>query len=445
LPSKKESPPKPPEELIEDLTTEVEELGEAEKVAEKIGERLDIPKEEVEEIGRKYGFFEKFSNVGNSIKNTANAAIEKIKGLFGKKEMAEETETAVDISPEKKEEIKEKIGAAKTRAELFKAISKNSDTPPEKLLEMVQSGADKYGLPQNQIEDLKNFVEQYSEKHKAVREVRKQFKDDKLLFNACFGFLPKGKVEALEGSMSLYFRCKNKADYTDIIMRQVGIYIREERGKTLCKLSGAVALKEFSAIPQLRGSLIIENSAGISGFKFKFEINEARRHEEQHLLKKLFKEPFSRSDAREKMNNAKSAEEKEKMLEPYLRAFKEAAVDRNAKDEILANIKEGESSSKIYSTLTKKLGEGGLYDYLELQRNAMEEDFQQRGISKEKYLPLAKKIFHDEYKVSLKESLNAVEELKKMGKDTDEIVATLITEPLEKWQEFVKDLRIYEK
>lgn len=443
---RKEAEPKSPEEMIEDLTAEVEEMEEVSETTEKLGKRFDIPKEEVEEIGEKRGFTKKFSSIKNEISKVASAAIDKIKGVFGKKEVAEKAGAPAEISPEKKEKIKEKIGAAEIRAELFEAISKNPDLPREDLMKMLEQGQTKYQIPEKQAEELMSFIEKYAEKHKAVKEVRKQFTDDKLLFNACFGFLPKGKVESLEGPMSIFFRCKNKKDYDEVLIKQMEMYGGTEYSKyskTLCELSGAVALSNYSAIPELKETLIIEDVTGKAAMKFKFQTEKTKKHEEQHLLKRLFKEPFLRKEASDKMNMAKSMEEKEALIEPYLRAFKEVTADWGAKDEILANLKEGKSPSKMYSILTKKLGEGGLYDYLEIRKNAMEKDFAQKGISKEKYWPLAKKIFHDEYKVSLKESLGAVEELRQMGKNADEIVAMLITEPLEQWQNFVKDLKNY--
>ncbi|TSC73950.1 MAG: Uncharacterized protein G01um101444_417 [Parcubacteria group bacterium Gr01-1014_44] len=109
--------------------------------------------------------------------------------------------------------IHQKEGIARAVDDLRNAVESTPNATTEILLSRVQALAPEYRFTRDQISLFKYAIEQYQEKHSAVEKYRAMYPNDTNLFEACFGKKPKGKIEVVKGSMTLFFRCFDRDDY----------------------------------------------------------------------------------------------------------------------------------------------------------------------------------------------------------------------------------------
>ncbi len=345
------------------------------------------------------------------------------------------------------EEFKEKLafqkeGLARAQEGLITAIRKNPDTPLEELYETAVNAGSRYGMSEEQKETARSLISAYSEKHQKIKEVREQYPSDKDLYNALFGRQPKGKVEVIEGPMTLYFRCEKLDDYT-VIHSQSFLGERDitKEDRKASEMSGGVSIGS-SLIPGLEGTVIAEKS-GFVGYKSKrwAQSEDILKHEEQHAMKRIFGEKIVEHNAWERFDLAETDEERKLALKEYFRSRRQSGENR-ARDEILAFFKGDWQAESIFEALTEPREKKGLYDYFvedkKLLRNWFSENF------KGWYEPLAdraiKDVFELEYKELLQDGIDAFTKLEKSGYSKDQVIAILIHEPLAKWKKVAKRL-----
>jgi hypothetical protein len=109
--------------------------------------------------------------------------------------------------------LHQKEGIANTIERLHNTVEHTPDQTTEELMQIVLDSAPDYKFTQDQISIFKFAIEQYQEKHAAVEKYRAMYPSDIILFEACFGKKPKGKVEVIKGPMTLCFRCFDRDDY----------------------------------------------------------------------------------------------------------------------------------------------------------------------------------------------------------------------------------------
>lgn len=354
----------------------------------------------------------------------------------------------------KLKEFKEKLSWQKEgfmviQTELIKFIRRDPDASLGMLYEYVRDSAPKYGLTEEQKEIAKKILAEYTHKHEAVRAIRKEHPDDRELYQILFGAAPKGKIEIIEGPMTLYFRCHDVEDYARIrqhIFNPDQEPTRQDIEKA--DTSGGVSI-DFAPTPELRGTIIAENAKGRLLDHFTVPV---LRHEEQHAIKRLFAEQYEVAclwEALEVIKQTGKVENRANILrlftKRYLRRAREYGGEERAKDEILAYFKGGNKQpSEILETLILSEEKGGLYDYFaerkegfkEIVLNALKMENPSKKISDEELKIIDKsmgEVFGSEYRALLKDGIDAFVILREHGYSTEEAKNFLIMEPLRKW------------
>src|SRR5882762_7486436 len=97
--------------------------------------------------------------------------------------------------------------------ELYLRVNKEPATPADELLALVPADAPNYRLNKRQLSMFESALSRYAKQHTAVDQYRSQHPDDTELFEHTFGFKPQGRVEVVQGPMTLAFLCFNEKDY----------------------------------------------------------------------------------------------------------------------------------------------------------------------------------------------------------------------------------------
>ena len=326
----------------------------------------------------------------------------------------------------------QKRGVSEMITFLDEKIHMNPDMSQRELTNFIYARAAQLKLTPHQLTLFERGIEKYVNKHNSVQFWRKEYPDDRILFQKCFGPYPIGDILVETGPMTLNFRCHDLRDYT--IIYNGGHYYSEE-SMEIANRSGGVSISECS-IHQLQGCIIAENS---SLFHYSSEAEEIRTHEEQHAIKRIFSEELLRymhiSDIGE--INPDDFLERQDVID-ILRAEREEMESR-AKDEILAYFKEGTSRFSTGVKLLEKRSKGGIYDYYQdwLDGNGyrFRNFFEQKGIKDEEMDDLFDRVFVREYKKVIERALRAVGILGGIfrNKEKEKIIYCLITEPLSGW------------
>lgn len=448
---------------IKGAVREIEQRGEAR--VEKVAENIGVSSKQIEKTKEEIGFRRRRVPIMKRIQDLYEETREKIRRLFDKKEEGAEIKEPFDQAEEykkiqeivesdaslkekqkavkeyKKELMRQKEGIARLQDNLRKNIEKNPEISAEEMMQLVDFNARELRLTEKHKEFFKDFAEAYREKHQAIKNAREEYPDGKELFKACFGFEPRGGIKVIQGPMSFYFRCSNPEDFADIYVQDRknlgGVVSETERNFVVSSGRVGAQVPHTSIIPELKNLLIIENS------KFVEEGAEKGllEHEEQHIVKRFFKEKSLRSNLREEIKMLKSVEEREKILLPYLRYLREKFMAEPAKDEVLAFYKQNLSPKDIYYIMVASREQEGLYDFLALYESVFSEDLKELGINQEMGEKAIEKVFKQEYWEILRKTCTVLGDLEKMGKSRDEIVELLIKEPLEQWSNVVRHIK----
>ncbi|MCL4391993.1 hypothetical protein M1413_01555 [Patescibacteria group bacterium] len=346
-----------------------------------------------------------------------------------------------------KEKLKRRIeGLAAVQAAAIAVIEKNPDIPKDDLLRSIKEFGSRYGMTQDQEEMSELLMDLYEFRHAKVREIRQRYPKDRELFKVLFGGDPEGKVEIIEGPVTLYVRCENLDDYTRICSQKFLKKGKEDiqpSDRENADRSGGAHVST-SLIPDLEGAIIAEKS-GWRGFAVKEYINSkgTQKHEEQHALWAFFSKKIERVLIDGRLEHARTDEEKELALKHFLR-FSRQDIDYQASNEILAYCAEGVDPQKIYSSLTKSEAMGGLYEYfndqvrLATERWVYDELPGKLGKSSEDFKKLLDKdigeVYVTEYHKLLKEGIESFGKLKKAGYSTQKAIAVFTHEPLSRWK-----------
>jgi hypothetical protein len=343
------------------------------------------------------------------------------------------------------EEFKEtfvwqKKGIAEMSARIEKVIRANPDLSGQDLKEVAEPFCDRYRLPGYMRRMLVDALSQYLIKHEAVAEAHKNFPNDQELFRYVFGRKPLGRIEVIEGPMTLCFRCYDMKDYALIRSGgfKRGFYAVSAQDIAEAEESGAVSLNEV--LPKnLQDAILAENVSEPHSPEYQ---EKTLTHEEQHAIKGLFREvfkPLPKHSFLERYNEAKSSQARRMLLRRYLLQARKHSEIR-AKDEILAYMKSGYfTPSQILQFLMKPKEEEGLYDYSLGTRRSIESTLIAH-FPKDKDLveAMIREIFILDYSLLLVKSIVAFASLQKEGYGVEWITALLSNVPLNKWNRIVK-------
>jgi hypothetical protein len=352
----------------------------------------------------------------------------------------------------------QKGGFGVMQHEMIRFIRQNPDAPKEELYKQIDDYGQRFSLTEDQKTTAKGIIDEYSKKHEAVRDMRKKYPDDAKLYEATFGVAPKGKVEVVEGPMTLYFKTQNAEDYARIYTAG-----RREDPNTISPanlqesgVTGGASLN-WAPAPELQGTIIAGNASLRTqqnqpsflrrSARKRYETEEAwakriQIHEEQHAIKRLFKDVKSKREDWGIWDDS-SPEQQRNILMRSFRSTREIFADSRIKDEIMAYLKSGQDPKETIQYLLKPKGEKGLYDYLEGKKESKikeEQEFLQEY--NHSYDPamireVADKVFEEDYHDLITNGVKAFDTLQKSGKSTDEAIGILIHEPLDKWPKTV--------
>lgn len=342
------------------------------------------------------------------------------------------------------------------------------DAPKEDLLGYFERVVVKKTLSPLQHNLIKTGLDVYQKRHKAVKDIRAEHPDDPELFAFLFGQTPQGKVEVMQGPVTLYFRCHNSKDYALIYNQAFQDnrnldQIQIERAKR----SAGVSIR-YSPIPALKDSITAEYA---KGFPFDERAKQIFVHEEQHAIMDLFLATFREYKTGLLNTNYKvprflsetstlstfvspislkllqkdfaQANESERatILKRLLREERKRLGETKAKDEILAYTKEGEDMQSVKRTLTKPEEKEGLYDYFNIEWRRNLTDALTKILGR-KFQPLIRQnideIFIKEYENLIFESTGIVKQFQLSGYSNEQIVNLLIDKPLSQWGKFAK-------
>ncbi len=362
----------------------------------------------------------------------------------------------------KEKYVYQKEGFAKMQEDFVSQIRENPDIPLEDLNKNLDEWGAKYGFTPQQKKIAEAILQEYEQKHQAVSKYRKEYPDDAELFEVMFGVKPQGKVEIVEGPITLYVKCYHLEDYT-LIYSQAFLNGRVLTAKDIDSASDSSGVSiKTSLIQELAGTIIAQKAVGKNSDK---DHDRIFVHEEQHAIRRLFKEIPQRegffADFMEAaMNN--NDEKIKSALSRFFRSFREEG-EASAKNEILAYLKsrydaiektEVDASLRgIFETITNVEKERS-YNYFDNTRKQLREIFFQGKYTlgeviykdlhfgenealKQKiqsfFEQADKQIFEDEYKQIVWEGLNVYKALQDGGYSQEQTIALLINEPLIKW------------
>ncbi len=460
------------EESIQEVAYAVEQKGSSiihkgqDRISQ-INELINLDPHEIEVVARESNFFGRIEDLQKKIKELIHQTKEKILNPISEEPVGSPISPGEIFNPEEElknirqvsakerrqglEDFKEKFvyqkaGLARIQEQLINIIRANPDTPPQDLFERVEELGAKFGMDIKQRELAKSLIWEYSEKHAKIAKIRSEYPDDKQLYCVMFGSAPHGEVEVIEGPVSLYFRCGDLRDYTVIHSQK---FLKnentDEHDKVVAEMSGGVSIGT-SLIPGLEGAIIAENSISLKDAIWPDKSSESiYKHEEQHAIKRLFGDKINKRSFLMQLANAQTDQQRETVLKRYLRVTRQNLAEEGARDEILAYFKDGRLSlNDIFNELTASKDQGGLYDYLSGTKEGIDSLFNKDEVFEGKYRSIvsdiSEKVFGFEYRQLLKESIDGIEKLKKIGLSREEIIAILIHEPLARWRKVIQRL-----
>ena len=348
----------------------------------------------------------------------------------------------------------QKEGLAITQEIIIKAIRKNPDASPDELYDYMIKVAELFGFTEKQKDLAKSVLKKYAEKHKFIKETRRQFPDDIDLFEDFFGRKPSGKIEVLEGPISICFRVYNQKDFAYLYS---GAFLKR-RSPTKKEIeesddSGGFMIEELK-VPRFKGVVFIESVDVKSDFVE--DSKDIFNHEEQHIINFLFEKEFMNTPeykdevakilARLKM--AEKDNERELVIKQYF-SYIRKKFENLARNEIIAYLTEEGNGfddyflEEVILNLTALRKDGGIYDYY-----FNEHDIIRKYVFKDivkiigrKFMPsirlIANEVFVDEYKNIIREAVNSLELLHDKKYSKEQIIALMQKEPLRKWRRVV--------
>lgn len=447
------------EETIKLMDAETELfIKEGTEKIEELDKQAGLPAEKIMEMSQ---FTSKLDAIHEKARWIFAEMKEGFLSLLGVKEVFAPAEELAKIKKAPKEERlrllsefkekwrQQKEGLAEVQELIIGRIRENPDAPVKKLYEEAMKAAAPYNLSFEQKTRIAFILFDYAEKHREVEKIREKYPDDADLYAAVFRKKPEGKIEAIKGPMTLFFRAYNINDYAYIYTQA----FMENRKLTLkdvfaARRTGGVSLGA-SLIKGLEGTIIVQNveeEIHQDSAQNQSKTNATLIHEEQHAIKRLFPEYVNNQKLwkldEEMMDLALGGADRTEMENLIKRSFREDRknMETRAKDEILAFLKEEFYWPKeVFHILTKKLEEGGLYDYFAASQRPEKIDFIAK-LSNAPVHEIAEDIYKTGYHRLIKEGIDAFVKLRKSGYSTEETIAILINEPLAKWGKVAKRL-----
>jgi hypothetical protein len=455
---------------FQEAAGQIKEKGEAR--VEKIAENIGMYPELVEKVKKEMGFEGKKEIIFGKIKTSVSEINERVKDLFGSIDVVKLSEKDIELIEERepfapaeeykktqkivesgasvaekesalheyrKKLMEQKEETAQLQNNFRKIIEKNPDISAEDLMEKMEPYMISSRLAEKQKEIFKELATVYQKKHHEIKSIREKYPDDKELFKACFGFVPKGKIKVAQDPVSFYFKCANPDDFVGIY-RQKNIPISKEMEEDIKKTARGVT-PHFSKIESIKKNVALENSSiGTDETR-----DETHKHEKQHIFYDFFRENEVKINIRKGLAEKEwSAGEKERAILTFLRNLREDLLNTMTKDEILANFINNVSFANIKTRLMNKSYH--ISNVFEKQiENKIKKTRLQEIVGEELLEEMKDAVFQEEYEDIVDRGLKSLFDLKKSDMSNDKIIELLTPEPLEQWPNLVRHLKQVEK
>ncbi len=301
---------------------------------------------------------------------------------------------------------------ATCRTFLRRKIEVNHDVAKQDLMDWIDKFSSEYGFTDKQKQTAEEIIDGYYEDRQKVKEIREQYPNDVDLVNELSGqtFSSDTKFKVKIGPMSVNIFCDA---FT------AGRLFTDESIPQKIKYPAFACLSGHT--PPIKYNVFNRD--------FLFGQKTNLLHEEQHQENKLFRQQFDQvqdSDSLfQQYEDEGDPETKKALLESYLRAKRdEALVD--FKDEVLAYRKAGinrlESKGKDFLKQ-----DSSPYDYLACIRNLASRKDDQL------WQETVQRVLVDEYGNIVKKTFGVIDDLKKGGYSSDQIIALLSDKPVTQW------------
>lgn len=351
-----------------------------------------------------------------------------------------------------------KFGVAEMQKKLIEAVRNDPDIQVSNLHEIVDGFAKNIGLDEVGVLYAMCAIDKYKKTHAAIAKVKKESSDDLEIFKKLFGFIPEGSIQIRTGPLTIHVKL-NVSDYARVY---TGTFnntdvVSKKNMERVNKSSGAHVNK--CLIPELTGAVTIEKISSRNPTK---DENSTFDHEEHHALSDLFETDHQHTFSRLYPIVPKfTYEQKKAELIRYLKEIRIRSEER-AKEEILAYLKGKSDPKRVYASLTRSKADGGLYDYLDVDRVRISTEFFRTELKQKGYLrnmpvkdnesedealasvmnELMDQVFGVEYKKLIRESIESAFGLKEKGMSEEEIIGLLIHEPLNHWKKLIGRLTL---
>lgn len=381
------------------------------------------------------------------------------------------------------------IGTQEATMAISEFLEKNLNASFRDLYELVESVSKMYNFPAKVMAGYREALQTILAQRDSIAEVCEEYgHDPAVLYEACFGRKPLGKVEIQQGPITLHFRCFDKNDFTFLLVGSFdksGNLLHDPRSsKHMLGLSLPTvklkALEGGSVTAERVGSNQVSQEHGPQVKDL--SVSEGiRKHEQAHCLLALLPAPSRTGEEWWRVMNAAIADGKEfsskerlekqktALIHALVRLGREAVgVDDASQEEILANFLEGASKEQIlrimkskkknfYNYKTQKLVEQEITGfYSEIQKYVKylrtvtysqgdaplalreirneEVDVSEQLVQRHREL-----VFGKEYRQDIEKWVGALGTLEAKGFSREEIFYFLISQPVSRWQRFAKD------
>lgn len=326
-------------------------------------------------------------------------------------------------------------GLGQMREALRQMVDRTQRVDARELSGMVEIYAKKYGFDGFTQDIIEGSLNNLESRYHDIQKYTEQYSTGPEFFRWMFqGDSPQGEVELHVTPFTIYLRCHDMRDYTRMYHYGDVTDRLTEHDFDVAAQSGGCQLHRAPVL-DLEGAITVENASDNQNDPYAAQ--RVLAHEEQHAINSVttsFILPHSSERAGRRMMKGMDDEALAITIRRELRHAREHGVYR-AKDEILAYIKEGRDLDEVYSTLTQKKADGGLYDYFNDDKIRMAEDYGE--ILPAERLAIFKDALDDvlerEYYQIILNGLRACRTLRDHGMNSERIIGTVGHEPLERW------------
>ncbi len=317
--------------------------------------------------------------------------------------------------------VRQRKAFMQCRLFIERTIQHNPDADTERLKEIGDFFADRYGFSDEARGTVHDIVYEYEDKHKKTLAFREKYPDDTALIRE----LSRGTVTA---------------DNVEVSVGPVSIDIVADRptAEQLRMITG----KASDAAKTVYGFLAHDNRNDMYYSVVVRDVPHVDRvhvHEQEHAKNRVLSQFFdlvntqksSVENIRVRIRNEVDPEIRSELREEELLMIRDKALDA-AKDELTAMLKDARSEDITrFDRLYDKIG--GSYDYLKTDREKYYND--------PNYAELAHDILAVEYDQIIEESISAFRDLRELGGySVDQSIALLTDMPLDEWPNTIKHL-----